>query len=184
VAILSQFKDFFVLTKITIIKNYMRLIIINIAFFLTLFSSNICKAQYLNYNDIKYIYSNEIEKTDEYVTKRGFEFYLTEVAKDGNDEFTNWAYKRDNYNDEATTFIIKICHQAKCGFVWYQLNSIKHFNAIKDYCKKIGYKVVKTQADKIGYIDYIFSNKVYEIKFSSGVNSAGYNIYVISFSKI
>lgn len=152
-------------------------------FLLFLFSIEFCVAQNLNLADIKYIYSNHIEKADEYITKRGFEFHVTEVAQDGRKEYTNWAYKRNNFNNRAKTFITKSCHQAKCGFVSHQFISIKHFNSLKDFCKKTGYKLVQTQADELGYIDYIYSNKIYEITFSAGLDSDGYNLYVVNFNK-
>ena len=149
-------------------------------FFLTLLSINTLNAQSLNFNDIKYIYLNDVEKSEDYISKKGFEFYLSEKEKNGFDSFTNWACKRNNFDNKSKAFVIKSCFKPKCGFVWYQFHDIRIYNAIKGYCKKNGFKLINTTTDETGFINHTFTDLKFRIKFSSGLNSEGFNEYFIT----
>lgn len=41
------------------------------------------------------------------INKKGFEFYVSESEKDGNDAYTNWAYRRNSFDNKSNAFVIK-----------------------------------------------------------------------------
>lgn len=71
-------------------------------------------SQTLNPTDLKLIYQNDIEYANDLLTRKGFEFYISEENENG-DLSTRWTLKRDKYSNKAVKFIIKSCQKKNCG---------------------------------------------------------------------
>lgn len=145
--------------------------------------SNSGYSQWLNFNDLKYIYSNDIESVDSYLTKKGFEFLNRDESKNEfgkTHESTTWYFKGKGRNN--TTFIAKSCDSPKCGISWYQLPNLKIYTQIRDSIKKQGFKLQNTNLNELGDFEYIYSNREYQIKFSTE-HENDINTYFITFSR-
>lgn len=138
-------------------------------------------SQSLSYNDLKNIYINGVEKAEIILSKKGYEFFKREEAVGDYFPSTTWAYKRINYNNKAKSFLIKYCDNPSCGFAFYQLDDLKHFNSVREFCKKNGYRLTETKSDPFGGMDYVYENYIYRITFSTSVNKDGDNVYIIQF---
>jgi len=153
-------------------------------FFLMIIAICICNqsfSQNLSYYDLKNIFLNGVEKAETILSKKGYEFYLREEAVGDYFPSTTWAYNRSNYDNKAKSFLIKYCDDPNCGFTFYQLDDLKHFNSIREFCKKNGYRLIDAKSDPFGGMNYTYINKLYKITFSTSVNEDGNNVYIIQF---
>lgn len=148
-----------------------------------IFTSNICFAQKLNYFDLKYLFEHSVDEANDYVIKKGFEFYKTEIEENGIDKSMSWAFQRNTYSDGADYFLTKYKLDANTGFIWYQLVDVKIFDQIKSYCKSIGFKITNSEINSLGNLCSTYENSIFKIDFCSGINSkSNKNIYFITFN--
>lgn len=148
-----------------------------------LFISNTGYSQWLNFNDLKYIYFNDIEKVDSYLTKKGFEFQARDESPSVNNkpnQSTTWIFKGQNV--KSTTFVSKDCDMPQCGFTMYNLNNLSMYTRIRDSVKNGGFKLKKSNLDELGNFEFIYSDNKYDVIFSTG-SKRDINTYYISFTK-
>lgn len=153
-----------------------------LSYFILLFSTSVF-AQTLTLNDLNSIYQNDIEFANDLLSKKGFEFYLSE-DNENSDFKTTWTLNRSNYNNRAQKFIIKSCQKKSCGIVWYQIPSVTEFNNMKSFAKTSGYKLINSYRDELGYLNFEYTNNFYRVEFSQGLaKSTPQNSYTITFGK-
>ena len=153
----------------------MKKIIITLYFIII---STLSYSQKLNFYDLKYIYENNIESVDDYLTKKGFSFY-------GREKDDNYEYPNNKYIGKNKTYIMKYCDESNCGFSWYQLYDSRTYISIKEECKKNGYKLIKTESiplDDSG-LNYVYTNGKRKIQFSSSFSN-NTTKYFIEFGKV
>lgn len=167
-------------------------------------------SQEIKLADLIFIYTNDVEKSDEYISKKEYYFHDVDSGKPDltyneiikNKESNNssltpvdeygipiknktktmtWSYKRNElFTNKAESFISKYCFKSKCGFVWFQTLNRKTFDNIKNECKQKGFKFVKTYVDELNNLCSVFKSSSYEIEFLSGVNEYDKVIYNIT----
>ena len=141
------------------------------------------KAQHLTISNLKSLYQNNLEFSNEFLTIKGFEFFKTEENKDGGFS-TWWAYERNTNNDRARYFIAKSSNVKDYGIVWYQVWNGDEINVVKNQCKSLGYKLIKIERDKLGSLQSKYSNGVYEVIFTSGIiEESNTNAHTITFQR-
>jgi hypothetical protein len=143
---------------------------------------NLSFSQNLTYNDLKYLFENNIDDSNDYILKKGFEFHKTETDANTENNSMIWSYKRNNDNDKAVAFISKYKFIANSGFVWYQFNDVNIMNQIKTYCKSIGFKLKNSEIDKFNSFCSTYENPRFTIEFCSGISEqTNRNTYTITF---
>jgi hypothetical protein len=122
--------------------------------------STLSYCQILNFNDLKYIYEHDIESTEDYLLKKGFDFFKRE-----NEDPT----PSNQFIGKNNTYIVKQCDDSFCGFSWYQFYESKIYTSIREECKKNGYKLIKTETDPLegSGLTYIYTDGKSKIEFSS-----------------
>jgi hypothetical protein len=137
-------------------------------------------SQNLTFADLKYLIEHDVESADNYITSKGFKYHLAQKGENGDCDNMFWSFNRDTSNDRATSFIAKHCYQANFGFIWYQVDSKPTFDKIKNYCKTIGLKLTKTETNSSNDLCTTYENKIYKIKFCSGLDTeSNQNTYII-----
>lgn len=133
-------------------------------------------SQKLNFYDLRYIYEHEIESTDNYLLKKGFDFFKRE-----NDD----KYPSSQYIGKNKTYIIKYCDNSFCGFAWYQFYESSIYTSIKEECKKNGYKLLRSETEPLegSGLNYVYTNGKNKIQFSSS-NNNNTTKYFITFGKV
>jgi hypothetical protein len=134
-------------------------------------------SQKLNFYDLKYIYEHNIESVDNFLLKKGFDFYKRELEE---------KYPSSTqYIGKNNTYIIKHCDDSFCGFSWYQFYESSIYTSIREECKKIGYKLLKTETDPIegSGLTYVYTNGKSKIEFSSS-NENNTSKYYITFGRL
>jgi hypothetical protein len=141
-------------------------------------------AQVLTLTNLKSLFQNNLEFSNEFLTNKGFNFSETIDFKDEGDFGTTWTYNRNISNNYASYFITKSSSKKNWGIIFYQVLSGSEINLIKNQCKAIGYKLVKVERDKLGSLNSIYSNGVYDVIFTSGIiEESNTNGFSITFQK-
>jgi len=143
-------------------------------------------SQNLSFVDIKYLYEHSIDNCDSYLASKKYYFMKSEEAKDGEVcASTTWAYKRNNINNKATSFIVKTCDEANIGLIFYQFSNNTELEKIKTACKNQGFKFVKKSTSPYGTIWFTYESSKYRIEFGSGLDDDNnINVYMVSFNKL
>jgi len=143
-------------------------------------------AQNLTFLDIKYLYEHNIDNCESYLAKKHYYFMQSEEAKEGNIcPSTTWAYKRNNTNNRAKSFLVKTCDVAYAGLIFYQFTNNTELEKIKTICKNQGFKFVKKTTSPYGTIWFTYESNKYKIEFGSGLDDTdNSNAYMISFTKL
>lgn len=158
----------------------MKKIKILLPLFIILLSSLNIFGQKLTFNDLKYLLEHDMESSDVYLTKKGFQYFEAKKGVNGECDEMTWAFERNSYNNKASAFILKYCNE-DFGYIWYQLSNQPTFNEIKEYCKSIGFNLIKTEFNKFNDLCSTFENSKYSIKFCSGMDEkSNLNSYFIT----
>lgn len=129
-------------------------------------------SQELTFNDLKYLLEHDIEAADSYITTKGYRYHEAQKGKNGSCDVMFWSFDRDPTYNTAVAFIAKTCFNAFEGFIWYQLSDNVTFEKIKNYCKSVNFKLIKTEIDHFDDLCTIYENSKYKIEFRSGLNSS------------
>lgn len=138
-------------------------------------------SQELTFNDLKYLLEHDIEAADSYITTKGYRYHEAQKGKNGSCDAMFWSYGRNITDNAAIAIIAKTCFDAYEGFIWCQFNDNVTIEKIKNYCKSIDFKLIKTEIDDFGGLETFYENPKYEIKFGSGLHTrSNLNIYFIT----
>lgn len=137
---------------------------------LTLFLiiSNLSYSQKLTLVDLKYIYEQNTESTNNYLLKKGFNFFRRK-----SNELTTIT----SYSGKNQTFVIQYG-----GLCKYQFYDSKIYTSIRDECIKNGFRLVDetTETPEDSGLTFIFVKGKSCIYFSS-INILNKTKYIISY---
>jgi hypothetical protein len=144
---------------------------------LTLFTlTNFSYSQKIKLNDLKFIYEHDIETVDDYLLKKGFDFYSRQKGEDS---------PMSTYKDVNSTYISKTSDESYSGLTMYQFYDSKIYTSIREECKKLGFKLIRTDTDPIEGLglNYIYSDGKRRLKFSSR-NKLNFSTYYIFYGRV
>jgi hypothetical protein len=137
--------------------------------------------QNLTFNDLKYLLENNVESSDNYITKKGYKYHEAQKSENDDCDAMIWSFDRNTNNDNAQAFIAKYCYEPNIGFIWYQLGEQITFDKIKEYCKSIGFILTKTETSPFNDLCSTYENTKYKIEFCSGLEkNTNRNSYTIT----
>ena len=111
--------------------------------------------QHLTFDDLHYLYKNNLEKCDLLLTTRGFIFNKS-IQEDDGTVTTQWLFKRGASIKSSNEYFTKNCKTAKCDRVTYLLSDSKHFNSLKVNAVKKGAKFLWTDSDKTNGLSFYY----------------------------
>lgn len=104
-----------------------------IIFVLLLLIINKGISQHLTYNDLLTLQSSKVEKCEEILSKKGFEFSESKYDENSKETKLNWRYK--NSNNEYFTKTCSNLFAGDCLEILYMIGNELSFNAIKNSMK-------------------------------------------------
>lgn len=124
-----------------------------------LFISQIVSSQNISFVDIKYLYENNIDDCESYLAKKQYLFLKSEDGKVGEIcPSTTWAYKRNNVNNRAKSFLVKTCDKANVGLIFYQFTDNTELEKVKSICKTLGFKFIQKTTSPYGTVWFTYQS--------------------------
>ena len=90
-------------------------------------------SQHLTYNDLLTLQSSNVEKSEEILSKKGFEFSDSKYDEISKETTLNWKYK--NMDNEYFSKTCSNLFASKCTEIFYVPNNELSFNTIKNNMK-------------------------------------------------
>ncbi|WP_304336940.1 hypothetical protein [Capnocytophaga leadbetteri] len=146
----------------------------------------------LSFYDLIHLQSKDLHYVDEFLTKRGFKLYNTNVREDdeNNEEEVldykrvTWSFDKNPYNDLAKSWFNFFSYPDMDNAISYQITDEELLQKIKDEIIKAGYEQVSPTDAIARGLESTFRNDTYQVNFTKQLkkrNEEGADIRYIFF---